>query len=278
MSSGEVPSEFLPHGNPDEDDNESINIFAESEDENDLSSSTEEVSIGEFTFRLKTPPDVGTLFAHKVWSGSKLLGDFLASHATTYCTYKRTIEFGAGTALPSLVAAAFHSKLTVITDYPDASVLQCLRETVGYNWEACQRPTGRIAVVGHEWGTSIDDISKVFQQPDNDADTIESTFDVAFLSECLWLHRCHSALIHSLDRLLHPVTGKAIVTYAHHVPGMEAADDAFFELAAISGLDITERSEHEMEYMWDSDKRITVYLRVLSRVLSPATSTADEAL
>jgi hypothetical protein len=76
-------------------------------------------------------------------------------------------------------------------------------------------------------------------------------------------------LVQSLDCLLHPVTGKAIVTYAHHVPGMEAADDAFFDVALQNaGLETIELCEREMEYMWDNNKRITVYLRVLARISS----------
>lgn len=262
----EVPEEFLPSTIV-EESNEYSNLFAECDDGVENSPATEEVSVGPYTFLLRQPPDVGTLFAHRVWSGSKLLAEFLVSRSAIYCADKRTIEFGAGTALPSLVAAAANSKFSVITDYPDESVLQCLRETVGYNWEVCQRPAGKIAVVGHEWGTSIDGISEAVQRLDgaDAARAVCPAFDVAFLSECLWMHRCHAALVQSLDRVLHPDTGRAIVTYAHHVPGMEKADDAFFLLAKNAGWVVVERQEHDVEYMWDKDKRITEYLCVLAR-------------
>jgi nicotinamide N-methyltransferase len=263
MTSNEIPSQYLPSHNH-EQDGELQLIFKDGDDNDDEKQlSSENVTIAGRTYRLQRPPDIGTLFAHQVWSGSKFLADFLANNPN-YLEGKRTIEFGAGTALPSLVALAHGSALSIITDYPDPAVLQCLRETIGYNWNICLHPVSRVAVVGHEWGTSTDGILDAVCKLTNGGDEVR--FDVAFLSECLWLHRRHAALLKSLDRLL-TSKGKAILTYAHHIPGKEKEDDAFFDVAAAAGFKITFSSQRYMDYMWDKKKKIVVLLRVIERNL-----------
>jgi predicted nicotinamide N-methyase len=264
MTSNEIPSQYLPSHNH-EQDSELQLIFNDGDDNDDEKDhSTENVRIAGRTYRLQRPPDIGTLFAHQVWSGSKFLADFLANNPH-YVEGKRTIEFGAGTVLPSLVALAHGTALSIITDYPDPAVLQCLRETIGCNWDVCLHPASRVAVVGHEWGTSTEGIwDAVCKLKNGGAEDVR--FDVAFLSECLWLHRSHTALVQSMDRLL-TAQGKAILTYAHHVPGKEKDDDGFFEVAASAGFKITHSSQRYMEYMWDKEKEIVVFLRVIERNL-----------
>jgi nicotinamide N-methyltransferase len=275
--SSEIPPDFLPkQANEDTstgDIREFGNLFDEDEDAEEFDpldrdgTTTEEVTIACLKYRLRSPPDVGTLFAHRVWSGSKFLADFLASHADLYVKNKRTVELGAGTALPSLVALAHGSQLSVITDYPDEGVLQAIKETVGLNWETCGEPLGRVAVVGHEWGTEMDGVAEVVNQisGSEEQDDEGIYFDLAILSECLWMHRAHGALVQSLSRLLHPEQSFAIATYAHHVPGCEEQDDAFFHLCKQNGFDIVHEESQEMPYMWDSTKTIVVHLKVMCR-------------
>jgi len=266
MTSG-IPAEFLPNKEQGSDDNGFGGLFREKEDEEKNSRPIESVVVANHSFKLLLPPDVGTLFAHQVWSGSILLAEFLASNAEKYVQNKKTVELGAGTALPSLVALAFGSQLSVITDYPDEEVLQSLKETVGYNWETCGRPIGRVEVVGHGWGEPVDEITQTVSKLSSDRNN--GYFDLAILSECLWMHRSHGALVKSVDRLLHPERGCAILTYAHHVPGCEQADDAFFELCEERGLSTIRQEAREMSYMWDSSKTIVVHLRIISRSPQP---------
>jgi nicotinamide N-methyltransferase len=187
-------------------------------------------------------------------------------------TNKRTIELGAGTALPSLVALSLGSSLSVLTDYPHDHVLQSLRLTVGYNWEACYGSPSRVAVLGHEWGS---DVTQIFHKvetmmgaKDTNCNSSFHPFHVIFLSECLWNHAAHDKLATSIHNLLHPTEGLAIVTYAHHVPGKEREDDAFFSLCQDKYHFITHHISHQsMPYMWDSTKTIDIYLKVLRRGL-----------
>jgi nicotinamide N-methyltransferase len=277
--SHEIPAEFLPKLANDDttngDSSEFGNLFHEDDDDDDLDPSdrnrdgttTEEVTIAGLKYRLRSPPDVGTLFAHQVWSGSKFLADFLASNADRYLKNKRTVEFGAGTALPSLVALACGSQLSVITDYPDEGVLNAIKETVGCNWETCAEPLGRVAVVGHEWGTETDGVTQALSKMSgsDEQDDGNLCFDLAILSECLWMHRTHAALAQSLSKLLHSEQSFAVLTYAHHVPGFEEQDDAFFDLCNQYGFDIVHEESQEMAYMWDTSKTIVVNLKVLCR-------------
>jgi predicted nicotinamide N-methyase len=260
-----VPQEFRPkEEGTDGDDGEGIaTLFAQDDSDADADDWTfQDITIADFTYKLKLPPSTGTLFCDQVWSGSKLLAEFLALNAQTYVTRKRTIEFGAGTALPSLVALSHGSSFSLVTDYPDEQLLQAIRETVGWNWPACSCPQNRVAVLGHEWGTSIDDILKADDDDDDDA-----YFDLAILSECLWKHRCHAALAKSLHEVLHPSRGVAVLTYAHHIPGKEREDDAFFDICeAEYGLAVAIKIPNQVEYQWDNQKSITEFLVVLRRI------------
>ena len=272
MSNDSIPPEFMAKQSQEtveiDEDGVMANLFADHEDGSSAIDEFENVTIAGQVYKLKLPPDVGTLFAHRVWSGSKLLANYLATNAEKLVKNRKTIEFGAGSALPSLVALAQGSSFTMITDYPDSQILQAIRETVGMNWMTCDDPKGRVRVLGHEWGTDVDDLISCLPSNPSELETYHrSYFDLAILSECLWMHRCHQALAASLDKILHPTHGVAILTYAHHIPGLEKDDDAFFDICErYHGLRIIQKTSHEMEYMWDSSKTITVFLVLLDRV------------
>ncbi len=276
----DIPLEFQPivasqlHSIAAEEEKEAsiTNLFGHEDDNDNDIDAFQSINIGSsspipLSFTVRLPPDIGTLFAHRVWSGSKLLAEYLAKHATDewlMLPQSSMIEFGAGTALPSLVALAYDCPCAVLTDYPHDDLLQAMRDTVGRNWDVCGRPKGRVAVMGHAWGTSTDQV--VAAVPHHSKNT-PFYFDIAILSECIWLHRSHSDLLTSIHRLLHPISGRAIVTYAHHVPGHEAADEAFFTLAQ-SGpyqLETIIHESHDCSYMWDDTKTIVVHLKVLAR-------------
>ena len=274
-----IPEEYLPI----KDDNETLelDIFASPEssvDEDNTGEWLVHVVIAGRSYALQQPPDKGTLFAHQVWSGSKLMARYIAEE--DLARHKTTIEFGAGTALPSLVALATGSKHSIITDYPDEEMLQAIRETVGHNWSVCGTPIDRVKVVGHEWGKGVEDIRQAVRtlershaHPPTSKDEEEHNtahhdycFDIAFLSECLWMHKTHGVLAESLDKVLHPDHGMAILTYAHHIPGCEEQDDAFFQLCYDMYGFTTEHIRTEaLDYMWDESKTIDVHLKVMRR-------------
>lgn len=296
-----IPAEFLPQHQQNKELEDSAHITTASLFYEQDSSDTEEncgesssafhdatqnVTICNQTYNLMCPPDVGTLFAHQVWSGSKLLSSYLVGNSETLVRNKRTVELGAGTGLPSLVALSNGSSFSLITDYPDESVLNSLRETVGLNWNTC-RSISRVNVVGHEWGEDVTKLmegaaerSTLCASNDRDSSSFSDDkqqyggdresfyFDTCILSECLWMHSTHTALAKSIDKLLHPQRGVAIVTYAHHIPGKEKEDDSFFEICELDkfGGFVTDHiCTQSMSYMWDSSKTIDVHLKVMTR-------------
>jgi predicted nicotinamide N-methyase len=285
-----IPTEFQREVSTalDEDDHGLLKLFAlsaEVDGEDQIGSSVEDHSLqfvsinaaqpsddddslpNSLTFQVRLPPDVATLFAHRVWSGSKVLADFLVSNRQ-YIEGKRTIELGAGTGIPSLVALACGSTCSILTDYPDERLLRSIRETVGLNWEVCCRPLNRVAVIGHEWGSDVDDIHRstenLLRLSRDESTTV--CFDSVFLSECLWMHRSHHDLAKSIHRLVDQERGIVVITYGHHVPGCESADDAFFDICANKyGLTTIHEETRESEYMWNSSMAMQVHLRVLTR-------------
>jgi len=220
-------------------------------------------------FVIEYPPDVGTLFAHQIWSGSKFLSLHLAKNPQ-FVQNKCTLELGAGTALPSLSSLYLGSRVSIITDYPDDRIVNSIRRTVERNAEAC-RSDHRVDVIGYEWGTDVTSIrratSSLFSLQSEKEKLAENndaavptpnnfSFDVILLSECLWIHRTHAALAESIHKLLNPTTGIVLLTYAHHVPGMEEKDDSFFDIMKEKyGLITTHVETRSMQYMWDEKKK-----------------------
>eukprot|EP00624_Nannochloropsis_granulata_P005555 evm.model.NODE_3956_length_9777_cov_39.554977.4 len=212
----------------------------------------------------------GSLFAYSVWNGSVMLARHLDSNPTLV-QGKRVIEFGAAGALPSLIALVHKCEFAMITDYPDERLLEAIRTSLkdvrNEPWLGLGQEEGggekerRVGVQCHLWGNDVErllragggrsrleegegrtkrrnrgeaDVDGGGQSTDGEdaaAAPAASTYDVALVGECLWLHDQHSNLLHSLFHTLRP-GGIALVSFAHHVPGCEERDLGFFTLAA----------------------------------------------
>lgn len=61
------------------------------------------------------------------------MSDYLEDNSARYVLGKNVLELGAGSGLPSLVCAARGAQKVVVTDYPDADLIENLR----YNIEHC---------------------------------------------------------------------------------------------------------------------------------------------
>ena len=270
-----IPKEYQPQDvtktEPVEDHDTGGSLFAlfdHDDDDDDQNMNTtlhqSRIPVGSVSFLVQQPPDKGTLFAHQVWSGSRYMAQYLLENPALVQD-KSTIEFGAGTALPSLAALKSGSSFSAITDYPDEDMLQAIRETVGYNWnDLGNNVVDRVAVIGHEWGTSTKPMTTALAARRNNSP--QAFFDVALLSECLWNHSLHEKLAASLQALLHPAHGCAIFTYAHHIPGLEDHDDAFFTLCEERyGFQVATTCIQSMPYMWDATKTIPILLKIMVR-------------
>ncbi|KAJ0279206.1 hypothetical protein Brms1b_003608 [Colletotrichum noveboracense] len=148
------------------------------------------------------------LFSHYLWNASLQLGEFVEAGTLGLDTVKidlgppvshfnvrglTTIEFGAGTALPSIMSALLGAVRTAVTDYPAPAVLKTLRANAARNIDASVSPTGaltaeEVLVEGHSWG-ELDDPFSVANK---------HAFDRVFVADCLWMPWQHANLHKSI--------------------------------------------------------------------------------
>ncbi|CAH0516680.1 unnamed protein product [Peronospora belbahrii] len=191
------------------EDNIVGNLFTQNGEDNGYNPEdfVQEINVGDMvpTFRISVANDdggiPGSLFACTVWNGAKCI----ASHFAKYSDLvqgRNIVEFGAASALPSLVALHFGAKLAVMTGKQIFNVIR--------RYWAMEDTNGA--------GPESNDV------------LIETKFDIAVVAECLWLHHLHEDLLKSIDSCL-TRNGKAFVSFAHHVPGHEQNDLSFFAKA-----------------------------------------------
>ncbi|KAI8278709.1 Protein N-terminal and lysine N-methyltransferase EFM7 [Colletotrichum sp. SAR11_240] len=207
------------------------------------------------------------LFSHYLWNASLQLGEFVEAGTLGLDTVEidlgppvshfnvrglTTIEFGAGTALPSIMSALLGAVRTAVTDYPAPAVLKTLRANAARNIDASISPTGaltaeEVLVEGHSWG-ELDDPFSVANK---------HAFDRVFVADCLWMPWQHANLHKSIAWFLRDgPDARCWVVAGFHTgrPKMRG----FFDEAALAeaGLEIERIWERdcdgvEREWMWD---------------------------
>lgn len=185
-----------------------------------------------------------TLFATFVWTGATLLAKELVSMAALI-QGASVLEFGAAAGLPSIVCSKLGADLVCASDYPSKAVIAALQRNLHHNQVDAQ-------VVEHIWGEPADALLAANQG---------KRYDLILAAECLWRHDCHQTLVASITACLKD-TGKVVLTYSHHIPGMEDEDDRFFSLCAEQGLQVSRRTVLQGKHMW-SEKIVDVFLCVL---------------
>lgn len=169
------------------------------------------------------------LFSHYLWNASLLLAEFIEAGtvlasgtspsrpssslltsrlgppdlAAFDVTGLATIELGAGTALPSLLAGLLGARRVVLTDYPAPAVVANLRANAARNLRPALAPTGKLFVApsvevdGHAWGELPSS-----SQDDDDDDRRHHAFDRVLVCDCLWMPWQHDNLLASIDWFL----------------------------------------------------------------------------
>ena len=145
------------------------------------------------------------LFADDVWPGALVLADYLDVHSAELCLGKTVLELGAGSALPSVVAAKLGARRVCATDYPANDVVENIARQFLAN--------GVSREVGHglplEWGSS-DHAQAILSCLDGKADTI-------LMAELLWkdTYCLHKELLTSVSATLKRGSGRAILSLTH---------------------------------------------------------------
>ncbi|KAG2226705.1 hypothetical protein INT45_001052 [Circinella minor] len=157
------------------------------------------------------------LWAHHLWNASKIFASFFDKNPEI-CQNKTILELGAGGALPSLIAAANGASKVVITDYPDKELIENIQHNVDMNHLG-----ENVNVQGYVWGTSTTELRKAIEP--------KTTYDVIILSDLVFNHSQHHAMLKTCRELLTPKTGRVYVFYTHHRPHLAHKDVEFFSIA-----------------------------------------------
>lgn len=163
-----------------------------------------------------TGDDDRRLFSHYLWNASLLLAEFVESGTlgleeggekggvtsplgpplSTFSVRGHSVlELGAGTALPSLLAALLGATRVVLTDYPAPAVISNLTANAARNARPELSPSGVVAPVeveGHAWGVPDGPIAKASRR----------AFDRVLVCDCLWMPWQHENLLWSVDWFL----------------------------------------------------------------------------
>jgi nicotinamide N-methyltransferase len=227
--------------------NASMELFT-TDDEN--SSMDIDVQVGSYRIRLEIPQDdyntdKKTLFATFLWNGAVALSEELLERRR-YIEGKRVLELGAAAGLPSIVVGKMEPRLLCASDYPSPTVLATLQKNLVNN-----QVTGH--VVGHVWGTDVSPLLRAING---------ERYDVIVASECIWRHECHDDLLTTITGCVGD-GGVVIMTYSHHIPGLEEEDDRFLQKALASGLTVEEQKTIEIKSQWDPDKTKLLYFVML---------------
>jgi hypothetical protein len=150
------------------------------------------------------------------------------------------VELGAGTALPSILAALVGASRVVATDYPAPAIIDTLRTNVARNTTAKQCPPGRepaaASVEGHAWG----DLASPFAVANKHA------FDHVLAADGLWMPWCHDDLRASVSWFLgEGPDARAWILAGFHTG--RATMRGFFDADALAAASL------EVEAMWERD-------------------------
>jgi EEF1A N-terminal glycine/lysine methyltransferase len=189
------------------------------------------------------PAVIHNIFAHRQWRAGVLLSNMIASGAID--VHNQTVlELGAGTGLPSIIAAHSGARRVVSTDYDEPTLIARLRENIRANipseWWRLSSPHV-VQVVGHTWGTaSVEDL-----YPWDAHSRMYSRFDVVLCADLFWDTFSHAALVKTLAQVVH--TGRegggveTTRTRVYVVAGLHTGRevlDHFFRLASAAGFTI----------------------------------------
>ncbi|QVM06561.1 hypothetical protein D8B26_001268 [Coccidioides posadasii str. Silveira] len=119
---------------------------------------------------------------------------------------QKVLEVGAGTALPSLIAALAGAETVCITDHPSSAALAgAVQSGIAHNIPE-RTIRERISVHPHEWGVFFENQSSARENPAEDGDENvirfaadnKGAFTRIICADCLWMRDQHENLVRSL--------------------------------------------------------------------------------
>ncbi|CAG8567254.1 13988_t:CDS:2, partial [Racocetra fulgida] len=212
------------------------------------------------------------LWAHQLWNASKCVAWYLDEHKELISN-KNVLELGAGGALPSLISFLNGAKKVVITDYPDENLIENIEYNVMLNLSSkggCN--IDNIKVLGYIWGKNTGPLlDAISSQQNSQSITKRSYYDLIILSDLIFNHSQHSALLKTCEECLDIENGQVLVFFTHHRPSLAYKDMEFFEKAKANGLFRVEKIfETVMKPMFENDSgcdiiRSTIHGYIMTR-------------
>lgn len=164
------------------------------------------------------------LWGHLLWNAGIYTANYVEKHAAENVRGKKIVEFGAASALPSLLCSLNGAEKVVCTDYPDADLLENIR----YNVEHLGYPDAKkiIDVEGYIWGNDTSDISAKLGG--------DGKADFLIMSDLVFNHTEHHKLLKSCKKLIRPLEnenarsgGKCLVVWSPHRPKPKMVENDF---------------------------------------------------
>ncbi|GAX28247.1 hypothetical protein FisN_27Hh103 [Fistulifera solaris] len=165
-------------------------------------------------------------FGDIVWASSRWLANLLA-HADTCRDLLQLpptdashplhnvsiLELGAGAAIPSLVALQCGARV-LCTDQAIPDRIRCMAEgmerTRRKNQQHCSDQTLQGQVLPYGWGDPVDSLLEQHQNNE------QNHFRVIVAADCCYMPWLHQQLLSSIQKLLDPDQGVALLTFALH--------------------------------------------------------------
>jgi len=221
------------------------------------------------------------LEAHHLWNGSRVVASHLEAHPSLV-RGRNVLELGAGAGLPSLVAAALGAERTVVTDFPDPELVECLWRNI-FGCEALgmgddgddddddddkidgeerkrkiKKIKKKIVAEGYVWGSDVGCLVK--HLPPSSSSSLEKgekrdeqeegerKFDVVILADLLFRHSEHDHLLDSIEKAMRVHEDSvAFVVFTSYRPWLQHKDLRFFDLARERGFVVDKVLEKKME-------------------------------
>ncbi|KDQ58290.1 hypothetical protein JAAARDRAFT_35099 [Jaapia argillacea MUCL 33604] len=184
------------------------------------------------------------LWGHHLWNAALAFASYLDHNPELY-RGRCVLELGAGGGLPGIVTAKNGAKTVVLTDYPDASLIDNLEHNVAINIAEGRR--GDVHSQGYIWGQKVTPLLELIQP----TAAAPPGFDLIIMSDLIFNHSQHDALLKTCDLVLaKPSLGMNVssqnfdpcllVFYTHHRPHLAHRDLDFFVKARDLGWRCTE--------------------------------------
>ncbi|KAH6908819.1 nicotinamide N-methyltransferase [Coprinopsis sp. MPI-PUGE-AT-0042] len=197
------------------------------------------------------------LWGHYLWNAARSFATYLDEHSDIYKD-RNVLELGAGGALPSLVAAKNDAQFVVITDYPDTSLIDNIEYNVKDNLAEEERR--KVLAKGYIWGQATASLLDSAESA-----TGKRNFDLVILSDLVFNHSQHDALLTTCENVITPPSATVgvpedqhtqpcvLVFYSHHRPHFAHRDMEFFSKAEQRGWKVEKVVEEKFPVMFPED-------------------------